>query len=43
MPRRLIEGDTDLGREWDGMIADLEELIRAYRYGRIKEQFTNEF
>jgi fructose-1,6-bisphosphatase-3 len=42
MPRRLVEGDTDLGREWDSMIADLEELIRAYRYGRIKEQFTDD-
>lgn len=42
MPRRLKEGDTDLGREWDTQIADLNDLILAYRHGRIKERYPSE-
>ena len=42
MPRRLIEGDTDLGKEWDAKISDLNDLIRAYRYGHIKERSMTE-
>ena len=37
MPRRLLVSDTDQGDELRGRIADLEELLCAYREGRVKE------
>jgi len=37
MPRRLLVGDTDNGRELTGQIADLQDLVKAYRQGLIRE------
>ncbi|HHU07037.1 MAG TPA: fructose-1,6-bisphosphatase [Clostridiaceae bacterium] len=42
MPRRLKEEDTDLGKEWDTKISDLNDLVLAYRQGRIKESYPPE-
>ncbi len=42
MPKRLMEADTDLGREWDSIISDLHELIHAFRHGLIKENYSAE-
>ena len=35
--RRMLVADTDIGRELRKQIADLEELLYAYRHGFIKE------
>ena len=36
--RRVIVADTDKGRELSEQIADLRELLKAYRSGLIKER-----
>lgn len=38
MPRRIMAEDTDKGRELKAQIADLKELVAAYREGLIKER-----
>ena len=38
MPRRIMVADTDKGRELKAQIADLKELVAAYREGLIKER-----
>ena len=38
MPRRLKVGDTDNGRQLKERISELEELLEAYRSGRIVEK-----
>lgn len=38
MPRRMLVGDTDTGRELRGRIEELKELLDAYRSGRIIEK-----
>ena len=35
---RVMVADTDKGRELKGQIADLKELVAAYREGTIKER-----
>ena len=35
---RKTVGDTDIGAELKARIADLEELLRAYRSGKISEK-----
>ena len=35
--RRMLVADTDIGRELRKQIADLEELLYAYRHGFVKE------
>ena len=37
MPRRLMVRDTDQGEELKRRIADLEDLLSAYRGGTLKE------
>ena len=37
-PRRIMVADTDKGRELKAQIADLKELVAAYREGLIKER-----
>jgi fructose-1,6-bisphosphatase-3 len=34
----MLVADTDKGKELKKQIADLEELLYAYRHGLIKEQ-----
>jgi fructose-1,6-bisphosphatase-3 len=36
--RRLVVGDTDVGMEMKERIRELEELLKAYRNGTIKEK-----
>lgn len=36
--RRLLVGDTDSGLEMKERIRELEELLKAYRNGTIKEK-----
>ena len=38
--RRMLVADTDKGKELRAQIADLEELLYAYRHGFINEQDT---
>lgn len=38
MQRRVMVADTDKGRELAGQIADLKELVAAYREGTLKER-----
>ncbi len=40
MKRRIMVGDTDLGRELTEKIEDLKELISAYRKGILKEKMV---
>ena len=42
MPERLMVKDTDLGKQNDEKIADLKNLIAAFRKGTIKERTTAE-
>lgn len=37
MPHRILEMETDLGRAIEQKISDLQDLIRCYRSGRIRE------
>lgn len=37
MPARVMIGDTDIGRQMEQKIEDLQELVAAYRNGTIKE------
>ena len=36
--RRKKVGDTDIGTELKAQIKDLEELVKAYRSGRLTEK-----
>ncbi len=38
MQSRVMVADTDKGRELAGQIADLKELVAAYREGTLKER-----
>lgn len=38
MKKRVMVGDTDLGKELADRIEDLKELVTAYRKGIIKEK-----
>jgi fructose-1,6-bisphosphatase-3 len=42
MPERLMVKDTDLGKQNDEKIADLKNLLAAFRKGTIKERTTAE-
>ena len=40
MKKRVMVGDTDLGRELTEKIEDLTELVNAYRKGILKEKMV---
>ena len=40
MKRRIMVGDTDLGKELEARIEDLKELVSAYRDGILKEKLV---
>ena len=40
MKKRIMVGDTDLGKELEARIEDLKELVSAYRDGILKEKLV---